>query len=173
MKAKRGKRRLVSSAEEVHVLNGPNLNMLGTRETEIYGSGTLGELEKKVRLAAKTARDKVRLRFFQTNYEGEMLEYIHSLVLGPFEKGRLAGVILNPAAWTHTSVALRDAVTMLKPVPLVEVHLSNIAEREDFRHHSFLEDIVDYRVIGMGQDGYVEALRWLLTQSRRERLDVH
>ena len=158
---------------EIHVLNGPNLNMLGFREPEIYGSETLADLEKKLMQAAKDSGSNVKLRFFQTNYEGELLEYIHHLVLGVCEKGRLAGVIINPAAWTHTSVALRDAVLMLKPVPIVEVHLSNPLEREEFRHFSFIEDIVDYRVMGMGQDGYVESLRWLLAESKKERLDVH
>ena len=158
---------------EIHVLNGPNLNMLGFREPELYGSETLPDLEKKLRASAKESKSQVKVRFFQTNYEGDMLDYIHSLILGVGQKGGLGGVIINPAAWTHTSVALRDAVLMLKPVPLVEVHLTNPAEREEFRHYSFIEDIVDYRVIGMGQDGYVEALRWLIAELKKERLDVH
>lgn len=162
-----------SAPPEIHVLNGPNLNMLGFREPEIYGHETLADLEKKMREAAKEAKAKVKLRFFQTNYEGEMLDYIHSLVLGLAQKGGLGGVIINPAAWTHTSIAIRDAVMMLKPVPLVEVHLSNLAEREEFRHYSFIEDLVDYRVMGMGQDGYIEALRWLIAEMQKDRLDVH
>jgi 3-dehydroquinate dehydratase-2 len=158
---------------EIHVLNGANLNMLGFREPELYGPDTLLDLEKKMREANKEAGSKMRLEFFQTNYEGELLEYIHALVLGVREKGRLGGLIINPGAWTHTSIALRDAAIMLKPVPIVEVHLTNPVEREEFRHYSFLEDIVDYRVIGLGQDGYVEALRWLTTEIKKERLDVH
>lgn len=167
------KKKPPAGAQEIHVLNGPNLNMLGFREPEIYGTETLQDLEDKLHKAAKDDGGGMKLRFFQTNYEGEMIEYIHSLVLGVGAKGKLAGVIINPAAWTHTSIALRDAVLMLKPVPLVEVHLSNPLEREEFRHYSFIEDIVDYRVMGMGQDGYVESLRWLLAELRKERLDVH
>lgn len=147
--------------------------MLGYREPELYGSETIFDLEDKLLEAARENKDKVKVRFFQTNHEGEMIDYIHALVLGPCEEGNLAGVILNPAAWTHTSVALRDAVLMLKPVPLVEVHLSNLIEREEFRHYSFFEDIADYRVMGMGQDGYLEAFRWLVAESKKERLDVH
>ncbi len=162
-----------TSPTEIHVLNGPNLNMLGFREPELYGSETLADLETKLREAAKESKSRVKVRFFQTNYEGEMLDYIHSLVLGVGQKGGLGGVIINPAAWTHTSVALRDAVLMLKPVPLVEVHLTNPLEREEFRHYSFIEDVVDYRVSGMGQDGYVEALRWVIAELKKERLDVH
>src|SRR5262245_3519992 len=114
-----------SSPPEIHVLNGPNLNMLGFREPEIYGPETLADLEKTMREVAKDSGARVKVRFFQTNYEGEMLDYIHALVLGVAQKGGLGGVIINPAAWTHTSIAIRDAVLMLKPVPLVEVHLSN------------------------------------------------
>lgn len=160
-------------APEIHVLNGPNLNMLGYREPELYGSETIFDLEDKLHEAARETKGKVKVRFFQTNHEGEMIDYIHALVLGPCEEGNLVGVIINPAAWTHTSVALRDAVLMLKPVPLVEVHLSNLMEREEFRHYSFFEDIVDYRVMGMGQEGYLEAFRWLVAESKKERLDVH
>lgn len=158
---------------EIHVLNGPNLNMLGFREPELYGSETLFDLEDKLVDAARETRGKVKVRFFQTNHEGEMIDYIQSLALTVCQEGRLSGVILNPAAWTHTSVALRDAVLMLKPVPLVEVHLTNPMEREEFRHYSFFEDIADYRVMGMGQDGYLEAFRWLVAESKKERLDVH
>lgn len=159
--------------QEIHVLGGPNLNMLGFREPEIYGSDTLDDLEKKMLQALKDSGESYKIRFFQTNHEGEMLDYIHGLVVGPGIKGNLAGVIFNPAAWTHTSVAIRDAIVMVKPSLLVEVHLSNPLEREEFRHFSFIEDLADYRVMGMGQDGYVESLRWLLAELRKERLDVH
>ncbi|MBI3541978.1 MAG: 3-dehydroquinate dehydratase [Deltaproteobacteria bacterium] len=162
-----------SAPPEIHVLNGPNLNMLGFREPEVYGHETLTDLEKKLRDAVKESGLKVKIRFFQTNYEGEMLDYIHSLVLGLAQKGGLGGILINPAAWTHTSIAIRDAVMMLKPVPIVEVHLSNPLEREEFRHHSVIEDLADYRIAGMGQDGYLEGLRWLLSEMQKERLDVH
>lgn len=162
-----------SAPPEIHVLNGPNLNMLGFREPEIYGADTLADLEKKMRDAAKDTGVRVKVRFFQTNYEGEMIDYIHSLVLGVLQKGGLGGVIINPAAWSHTSIAIRDAVLMLKPVPIVEVHLSNLSEREEFRHYSFIEDLADYRIMGLGQEGYVEALRWLIGEMGKDRLDVH
>lgn len=158
---------------EIHILNGPNLNMLGFREPEIYGAETLAELEKKLRSSAKGAGIPIELRFFQTNHEGDMIDYIQSLALGVGQKGGLGGLIVNPAAWTHTSIAIRDALIMLKPVPIIEVHLSNPAEREEFRQYSFLSDIADYSVAGMGQDGYLEALRWLITEMQKERLDVH
>ena len=169
--AKKGKSS--KNTAEIHVLNGPNLNMLGFREPELYGTETLADLEDKLAASAREIDRRVRVRFFQTNHEGEMLEYIHSLVLGVAEKGALAGVIINPSGWTHTSVVLRDAILMLKPIPVVEVHLTNLVEREEYRHFSFLEDIADYRVMGMGQDGYVEALRWLIAELKKERLDVH
>lgn len=161
------------AGNEIHVLNGPNLDMLGYLEPELYGSETLSQLERKLELAAKETDNNVRLRFFQTNHEGEMLEYLHALVLGMSEKGHLAGVVINLGGWTHTSIALRDAVQMLRPVPLVEVQFVNPEQREEFRKFSVIEDLVDYRVIGMGSHGYVEGLRWLLTEMKRERLDVH
>ncbi len=161
---------------EIHVLNGPNMNMLGFREPEIYGSETLLDLEDKMVAAAqdnKRPGASIKLKFFQTNHEGEMIDYLHALVLGLTEHERLAGVIFNPSSWAHTSVALRDAVLMLNPLPVVEVHISNLTEREEYRQHSFLEDICPYRVVGMGLDGYVEALRWLLAEHHRDRTDVH
>lgn len=174
-KSKGGKprRRAGAAAPGVVVLNGPNLNMLGFREPEIYGNDTLDDLENKLREAVGEAGSPVRLEFFQTNHEGEMIDLIQNLVLGPAQKGTLLGVLINPGGWTHTSVALRDALIMLKPIPLVEVHLSNPADREEFRHFSYIEDIVDYRVVGQGQDGYIEALRWVLAEMQKERLDVH
>lgn len=172
-KAAAKKARSAKTTTEIHILNGPNLNMLGFREPELYGTETLADLEEKLTAAARETDKRIKVRFFQTNYEGELLEYIHALVLGVAENGSLAGVIINPSGWTHTSVALRDAMIMVKPIPIVEVHLSNIAEREEFRHFSFLEDLADYRVMGMGQDGYVEALRWLIAELKKERLDVH
>jgi 3-dehydroquinate dehydratase-2 len=167
-KGKRGK-----TGVEIHVLNGPNLNMLGFREPELYGTETLADLEEKLVTAARESDRRIKVKFFQTNHEGEMLEYIHALVLGAAEKGSLAGVIINPSGWTHTSVVLRDAMLMVKPIPVVEVHLTNLVEREEFRHFSFFEDLADYRVMGLGQDGYVEALRWLIAELKKERLDVH
>ncbi|TCT02939.1 type II 3-dehydroquinate dehydratase [Aquabacter spiritensis] len=129
----------------VHVLNGPNLNLLGTREPEIYGTTTLADVEAACRAAA--AGHKLDLVFRQTNHEGELVEQIHA-ARGSF------GVVLNAGAYTHTSVALRDAIAA-SGVPTVEVHLSNVFAREAFRHHSYLSPVVRGVICGFGLNGYV------------------
>jgi 3-dehydroquinate dehydratase II len=136
----------------VLVLNGPNLNRLGTREPAVYGSTTYAEL---VELCEKTGRDlglDVEVR--QSNAEGEMLGWLHEAA----DAG--AAVVLNPAGWSHTSVALRDACAQLSG-PLVEVHISNIHAREEFRQHSYVSGVATGVVAGLGVDGYVAALTWL------------
>jgi 3-dehydroquinate dehydratase II len=137
---------------QVLVLNGPNLNRLGTREPGVYGSTTYAEL---VELCEKTGRDlglDVQVR--QTNAEGEMIGWLHEAA------DRGAAVVLNPAGWTHTSVALRDACAALT-APVLEVHISNIHAREPFRHHSYVSGVATGVVAGLGVDGYVAALTWL------------
>jgi 3-dehydroquinate dehydratase-2 len=137
---------------QVLVLNGPNLNRLGTREPHIYGSTTYADLAA---LCEKTGHDlglEVDVR--QTNAEDEMIGWLHEAA----DAG--APVVLNPAAWTHTSIALRDACAALT-APLVEVHLSNIHAREEFRHHSYVSGIASGAVVGLGVYGYVAALTWL------------
>jgi len=133
------------------LLNGPNLNLLGTREPERYGSATLGQIEQRAtELAAQLGHT---LLCFQTNAEHELLERI--------QRGRedqIAFMILNPGALTHTSVALRDALLAVK-VPFIEVHLTNTAAREPFRHHSFIADIAAGRIVGLGAIGYELAVR--------------
>jgi 3-dehydroquinate dehydratase-2 len=133
------------------LLNGPNLNLLGTREPERYGSMTLGQIEQRAtELAAQLGHTLV---CFQTNAEHELLERI--------QRGRedqVAFMILNPGALTHTSVALRDALLAVK-VPFIEVHLTNTAAREPFRHHSFIADIAAGRIVGLGAIGYELAVR--------------
>jgi 3-dehydroquinate dehydratase II len=133
------------------LLNGPNLNLLGTREPERYGSATLGQIEQRAtELAAQLGHT---LTCFQTNAEHELLERI--------QRGRedqVAFMILNPGALTHTSVALRDALLAVK-VPFIEVHLTNTAAREPFRHHSFIADIAAGRIVGLGAIGYELAVR--------------
>jgi len=158
---------------EVHVLNGVNLNMLGLLDPELYGTATLREIETKVAQVAEQLKLGYKLRFFQTNSEAEYLEYIHELVVASANSNSIAGIIFNPSAWAHTSVALRDAVSMFSGVSLVEVHLHNIMEREEFRRFSFIEDIVDYRVMGMGPDGYLDALRWLASEIEKDRPELH
>jgi len=140
---------------QVLVLNGPNLNRLGTREPAVYGSTTYTGL---VKLCETTGRDlglDVEVR--QTNAEHEMIDWLH----GAADAGR--AVVLNAGAWTHTSVALRDACAQLN-APLVEVHISNIHAREPFRHHSYLSGVADGVVVGLGVYGYVAALGWLAQQ---------
>ncbi|MBA3009610.1 MAG: type II 3-dehydroquinate dehydratase [Desulfobacula sp.] len=134
----------------VHVINGPNLNMLGKREPHLYGSLGLDEINRGLGTAAKALG--LELDFFQSNHEGVILDRIHKI----FEENP-AGIIINPGALTHTSVALRDALLLLS-CPIVEVHLSNIHKREPFRHTSFLADIATGHVIGFGHYGYQMAL---------------
>lgn len=132
------------------VLNGPNLNLLGTREPDIYGASTLNQICQKLKLQA--SHDGHQLEFFQSNAEHELINRIH-----------LAGqegvdfVIINPAAYTHTSVALRDALLGIG-IPFIEVHLSNIHRRESFRRHSYFSDIAEGVIAGLGPKGYELAL---------------
>jgi len=134
----------------VHVINGPNLNMLGKREPEVYGSLSLDEINQGLEIEALGLG--IELAFFQSNHEGMIIDRIHKI----FKENSL-GLIINPGAFTHTSVALRDALLILF-CPIVEVHLSNIHKREPFRHKSLLADIVTGQVIGFGHYGYKMAL---------------
>lgn len=140
---------------QVSVLNGPNLNRLGTREPGVYGSTTYADLVKLCETAGRDLGLDVEVR--QTNAEHEMIEWLHEAA----DAGR--AVVINAAAWTHTSVAVRDACAQLT-APLVEVHISNIHARETFRHHSYLSDVADGVVVGLGVYGYVAALGWLARQ---------
>jgi 3-dehydroquinate dehydratase-2 len=137
---------------KILILNGPNLNLLGTREPEIYGAGTYEDLCKD--LASLGAELKIELEFFQSNHEGVLIDKIQEKI------GKIDGLIINPAAFTHTSVALRDAVQCLGNIKKVEVHLSDISQREDFRKHSYFSDIVDLVIKGEGREGYKKALRF-------------
>ncbi|MBA4791195.1 MAG: type II 3-dehydroquinate dehydratase [Rhizobiales bacterium] len=129
----------------VHILNGPNLNLLGTREPGIYGTTTLADIEGLCRKAGEAHGLSVMFR--QTNHEGELVEMIHAA------RGAL-GIVLNAGAYTHTSVALRDAISATG-VPTVEVHLSNVFAREDFRHHSYLSPVSRGVICGFGAQSYV------------------
>jgi len=134
------------------VVHGPNLNMLGTREPEHYGSRSLQAIDAS--LHAKAAELGLQVSTFQSNHEGEIVESIQKAV------GRVRGLIINPAAFTHTSVAIRDAVLILD-VPTIEVHLSNIYKRESFRQRSFIADIATAQISGLGASGYLYALEAL------------
>jgi len=134
----------------VYVLNGPNLNLLGTREPAIYGASTLADVQAVCEQAC--ARHGLALAFHQSNHEGVLVDWIHEA--GRLHaQGRLAGLILNAAAYTHTSVALLDAVKGTG-VPLVELHISNVHARESFRHHSYLSAAARAVMCGFGVAGY-------------------
>ena len=136
----------------IEVLNGVNLDVLGRRDPAHYGGMTLSELETRIYEWSVALGLTARCR--QTNHEGEYIEWCHDLYDGA------DAAIVNPAAWTHYSWALRDALEAV-PAPIVEVHLSNVDEREEWRRTSVIRDIVEHRVIGKGPDGYREALEFL------------
>ena len=135
--------------QRIAILHGPNLNRLGKREPEIYGSATLADLEASLRKEFSTG---VELEFFQSNHEGALIDRIHACLGDGTDL-----VIINPAAFTHTSVALRDALAGVK-VPFIEVHLSNVHAREAFRHHSYFSDLAIGVICGLGAHGYELAL---------------
>lgn len=134
------------------ILNGPNLNLLGTRQPEVYGRTTLADIEGLCAAEAKT--HGMTIAFAQSNHEGQMIDLIHAA------RGTHAGIVLNAGAYTHTSVALMDAISFAE-VPLVEVHLSNIHAREPFRHKSFIAPVALGQICGFGATGYALAIRAL------------
>jgi len=136
---------------QVMVLNGVNLDMLGHRDPALYGGLSIDELETQIYSWAHGL--ELTARCLHTNHEGQFIEWIHDA------HGRSDGVIVNPGAWTHYSYAIRDALEILD-IPIVEVHLSNILAREEWRNTSVLEDLVAHRVLGQGPDGYREALEF-------------
>ncbi len=138
------------------VLHGPNLNLLGTREPQHYGAATLADINAA--LARRAGSAGMVLEAFQTNHEGEMIERIHAARQEGVDR-----IIINPAAWTHTSVAIRDALAAVA-IPFVEVHLSNVHAREPFRQHSYFSDLAQGVISGLGQDSYHLALEFLINQ---------
>jgi len=131
------------------ILNGPNLNLLGTRQPEVYGKTTLADVEALCREKAKTLGFDVA--FEQSNHEGALIDLIHAA------KGKHAGIVLNAGAYTHTSIALMDAIASVE-LPVVEVHLSNIHAREEFRHRSYIAPVALGQICGFGAQGYLMAL---------------
>jgi 3-dehydroquinate dehydratase-2 len=143
----------VSSRPTIIVLHGPNLNLLGSREPEVYGRATLDDIDTA--LAGLAEELGLTLEVRQSNHEGELVEALHTAA-----SSGVAGVLINPAAYTHTSVALRDAV-LATGLPTVEVHLSNVAAREEFRQRSLLSDVAMGVVSGFGAESYLLGLRGL------------
>ena len=135
-------------ARPVHILNGPNLNLLGTREPEIYGTSTLADIERMC--ATRLAEYDLELKFDQSNDEGALVDMVQAA-------RNASGLILNAGAYTHTSIALHDALQALQ-IPTIEVHLSNIFAREPFRHHSYISPTVQGMICGLGTKGYLLAV---------------
>jgi len=141
--------------KKVLLLNGPNLNLLGTREPATYGSDTLADVEKMFR--AEAQKFGLQAECFQSNHEGALVDRIHEAGRA-FAGDSLIGVVFNPGAYTHTSVALHDAIKGVAELPVIEVHISNVHQREAFRHHSYVSAAAAGIVIGFGVDGYRLAL---------------
>ena len=143
-------------ARTIYVLNGPNLNLLGTREPETYGRATLADVEKLCRSRAKELGLAVEFR--QSNHEGELVDFIHEA-----SAKKAVGIVINAGAYTHTSIALHDALAAVK-LPAVEVHISNVYAREAFRHHSFLAKAAFASLCGFGIEGYGLAIAGLASR---------
>lgn len=144
---------------QILILNGPNLNLLGQREPEIYGAQSLADIEDELKHWAEGAGAQIEMR--QTNHEGEMLDWLHAA------NGAVDGIALNPGAWAHSSIALADAVAGID-TPVIEVHLSNVYAREAFRHHSYLSAKAAGIISGLGALGYRLAAEALLARHTNE-----
>ena len=138
---------------KLSIINGPNLNMLGSREKDIYGSFSLSDLEKFLK---ENILQQAELDFFQSNHESEIVQYIHKA-----KSNNIEGIIINAAAYTHTSISIRDSLLAVN-IPFIEVHISNIYKREEFRHKSFLADIAQGVITGLGKEGYLFAIEYFL-----------
>jgi 3-dehydroquinate dehydratase II len=143
----------VSSPRRLLLVNGPNLNLLGTREPEVYGTSTLADVEEIVRAAA--GERGVEVHAVQSNHEGVLIDAIHAA------RADCIGIVINPGGLTHTSVVLRDALSGVA-LPVAEVHISDVRAREEFRHHSYVADVAVVHVIGEGVAGYRTAVHRLL-----------
>ncbi len=144
---------------KILVIHGPNLNMLGRRERSLYGDATLEEIDAEIKQTAQECG--LIAETFQSNHEGALVEKIQEAI------GDCSAVIINPAAYTHTSIAIRDALLILD-IPIIEVHLSNIYQREPFRHKSWIADIATARIAGLGKQGYMMAVRGVAEMIRRD-----
>ena len=141
---------------KILILNGPNLNRLGLRKPEIYGSKTMAQ----ILLEIQRQWPEVHFVYYQSNHEGDLIDWIQRAVTGEGDEP-IKGIVLNAGGYSHTSVALRDAVEESE-VPVVEVHISDITKREPFRRNSLLTDVCAHSIIGKGTDGYLQAVEWIM-----------
>ena len=145
-----------SKSNEIILINGPNLNLLGKREVDLYGQKGLEDIVKD--LKEKALAHEKKIVDFQSNHEGEIVDFIQSVIK---KKEQPRGIIINPGAFSHTSIAIRDAL-LATDLPIVEVHITNIFKRESFRKHSYISDIASGVISGLGTDGYQAALFYFL-----------
>jgi 3-dehydroquinate dehydratase-2 len=157
------------TTRKILVLNGPNLNLLGTREPEQYGRTTLADVEASCQARGRQLGFDVEC--FQSNWEGALIDKIHEYGL-LYREGRALGVVFNPGALTHTSVALHDAIKGVEPLPVIECHISNVHAREPFRHQSWVSPVAAGIVVGFGVDGYLLAIDGLVRKFAPEALAV-
>lgn len=148
----------ITDRPRILVIHGPNLNLLGTREPETYGTTTLSDINETLQRTGDSWG--VNIDTFQSNHEGMIVEAIQAIAASHH------GLIINPAAYTHTSVAIRDALLLLK-MPIVEVHLSNVHKREPFRHTSMISDVCTGQIVGLGSMGYLLALEFIVKTLRK------
>jgi 3-dehydroquinate dehydratase-2 len=144
------------ATKSILVLHGPNLNLLGVREPEHYGNLTLADIDSHLQVLAKQAN--IALKTYQSNAEAEIVAKVQSLAIN-----KVDFIIINPAAFTHTSISIRDAISAVK-IPFIEVHLSNVFARESFRHHSYFSDIAIGVISGLGAEGYYAAFNFAANQ---------
>jgi 3-dehydroquinate dehydratase II len=144
------------ATKSILVLHGPNLNLLGVREPEHYGNLTLADIDNHLQVLAKQAN--IALKTYQSNAEAEIVAKVQSLAIN-----KVDFIIINPAAFTHTSISIRDAISAVK-IPFIEVHLSNVFARESFRHHSYFSDIAIGVISGLGAEGYYAAFNFAANQ---------
>lgn len=149
---------------KIAIVNGPNLNLLGRRNPSLYGTQTLDEVIRGL----ETQFPQVTIEPFQSNHEGEIIDYIQSLITSGKE---FVGMVINAGGYTHTSVAIRDVVEMCT-FPVVEVHITDIRQREPFRRLSLLTDVCKHTILGHGTVGYIEAVRWIL-EHHATTMDLH